>query len=561
MALELRHLRNFVVVAEELHFGRAARRLSMSQPPLSVSIQQLEEVVGARLLDRDSKGVRLTSAGEAFRTDAQMLLAKAEEACVLAREIGSGAIGRLRIGFVGSLLFGGLPQWLRTFQSRHARIDAVLIELNSNDQIDALVRGELDVGFVHARHVPDTLKIVPFLTEPFLCCLPAGHPLARRRKLSLAMLRDERFVLFSRRVSPEYYSRIVEMCGSAGFYPRVRHELRHWLSVVALVSQGTAVSIVEPAQTRPQVDHRIERPRRGEGKAGVAARVDGVERAAAGQRIAAVVLAVVFLHGCPEILDEVAVDAVPGAQPLSPRGVGIEGDAHVGAHRSHRHHVVLGRRPVGGAAGVAQPTAVTWYQVVARDAAGNQSVRTAPLALTVLNGPDTQAPTAPKGLTVANGAPAEVLLSWNASADNLGVVSYAVLRNGVELSSFTTTSASITGVAPGTWWFQVVARDAAGNTSVRTAPVQVVVTDRSAPTAPTLVSVALDTIGNTVVTWTASTDDVGVVAYVVLQDGVEVQRLPITTFTSLVSTSHALEIRAVDAAGNLSEPLLYQLTP
>jgi chitodextrinase len=226
-----------------------------------------------------------------------------------------------------------------------------------------------------------------------------------------------------------------------------------------------------------------------------------------------------------------------------------------------RNGVEVGQVTTTTATLVAQPTAVTWYQVVARDAAGNQSVRTAPLALTVLNGPDTQAPTAPKGLTVANGAPAEVLLSWNASADNLGVVSYAVLRNGVELSSFTTTSASITGVAPGTWWFQVVARDAAGNTSVRTAPVQVVVTDRSAPTAPTLVSVALDTIGNTVVTWTASTDDVGVVAYVVLQDGVEVQRLPITTFTSLVSTSHALEIRAVDAAGNLSEPLLYQLTP
>ena len=249
MRFELRHLRYFVVVAEELHFGRAARRLSMSQPPLSVSIHQLEEAVGTRLFERNSKGVRLTAAGVAFRADAQELLARAEEACVLAREIGAGAAGRLRIGFVGSLLFCGLTQWLRALQSQHPRIDVVLTELNSNEQIDALQHGELELGFILAHSVPATLTIEPLFTEPFVCCLPATHPLARRRKVSLAMLRDEPFVLFSRRVSPEYHAGIIEMCGAAGYYPRVRHELRHWLSVVALVSQGAAVSIV-PAPLR-----------------------------------------------------------------------------------------------------------------------------------------------------------------------------------------------------------------------------------------------------------------------------------------------------------------------
>lgn len=206
-----------------------------------------------------------------------------------------------------------------------------------------------------------------------------------------------------------------------------------------------------------------------------------------------------------------------------------------------------------------QPTAVTWYQVVARDAAGNQSVRTAPLALTVMNGPDVVAPNAAKGLAVTNGAPGEVLLSWTAATDNIGVTSYAVLRNGVELTSVPGTTASITNMAPGTWWFQVVARDAAGNTSVRTAPVQVVVTDRTLPTTPTAPVVTADTIGNTVVSWTASTDDVGVVAYVVTVDGVEVQRLPLVSYTSLVTGSHLVEIRAVDAAGNVSAPLQVQL--
>jgi DNA-binding transcriptional LysR family regulator len=249
MHFELRHLRNFVVVAEELHFGRAANRLAMSQPPLSVSIQQLEDIVGTRLLERDSKGVRLTAAGEAFRDEAKALLAKAEEARILAREIGAGAVGRLRVGFVGSLLYCGLPQWVRTFQARHPRIDVVLIEQNSGEQIESLQRGDLDLGFILARRVPETLAMRPLFSEPFLCCLPNEHPLARKRQISLAMLRDEPFVLFSQRASPDYHARIVEMCAAAGYAPRVRHELRHWLSVIALVSQGDAVSIV-PAPLR-----------------------------------------------------------------------------------------------------------------------------------------------------------------------------------------------------------------------------------------------------------------------------------------------------------------------
>lgn len=242
--MEFRHLRYFLVLADELHFGRAAQRLAITQPPLSLNIQQLEASVGARLFDRDSKGVRLTAAGFAFREAAQALVANADEARLLAREIEAGAVGRLRVGFVGSVLFRGLLQWLDAYHASHPRIDVTLSELNSQEQIDALLHNQLDLGFIHTQRVPDELRTAFVHAEPFLCCVPAGHPLAKRRKVSLAQLRDEPFVLFSRKASPDYYTRIIEMCGARGFYPRVRHEVRHWLSVVSVVAQGMGVSVV-----------------------------------------------------------------------------------------------------------------------------------------------------------------------------------------------------------------------------------------------------------------------------------------------------------------------------
>lgn len=250
MAMEFRHLRCFVALADELHFGRAAQRLSMSQPPLSVNIRQLEEAVGTRLFERDSRGVRLTAAGVAFRPQAQALLARAEEAKLLAREVGAGASGRLRIGFVGSMMFRGLPARLQRFQAAHPRIEVVLNELNSQEQIDALVDDELDLAFVHTDRVPPPLKTTLVDTERFVACVPQGHPVAARRSVALSALADDAFVLFARDASPDYYARIIDMCREAGFYPRVRHEVRHWLSVVAVVAQGMGVSAVPAPMER-----------------------------------------------------------------------------------------------------------------------------------------------------------------------------------------------------------------------------------------------------------------------------------------------------------------------
>lgn len=242
--MELRHLRHFVALAEELHFGRAAQRLAMTQPPLSLSLQQLEARVGARLLDRDSKGVRLTAAGAAFLPAARALLTQADEARALARDVAAGAVGRLRIGLVGSMLYRGLPQWVAAFEQAHPRIQLSLVEMNSQEQFEALQRRELDTGFVHGRHIPDGLRAVRVDAQPFVVCVAATHALAARRSVALRALRGQAFILFSRHVSPDYHAQIVEMCLQAGFRPQVRHELRHWLSVVAAVAQGLGVALV-----------------------------------------------------------------------------------------------------------------------------------------------------------------------------------------------------------------------------------------------------------------------------------------------------------------------------
>ncbi|QPF76684.1 LysR family transcriptional regulator [Roseateles sp. DAIF2] len=261
--MEFRHLRYFLVLAEELHYGRAAQRLAISQPPLSVAIQQLEASVGARLFDRDSKGVRLTPAGAAFRGSARALLQQTEDACALAREVQAGEVGRLRLGFVGSVLLNGLAGWLQAFQARYPKAEVVVVELNSQDQIDALLREELDLALIHTDRLPPALAHRPLYSEPFMCCLPESHPAlprARGKAVSLASLRDEPFILFSRKGSPDYHARIVEMCRELGFYPRLQHEGRHWLSVVSLVAQGLGVSVVPAALQRAGLQGAVFRP-------------------------------------------------------------------------------------------------------------------------------------------------------------------------------------------------------------------------------------------------------------------------------------------------------------
>lgn len=261
--MELRHLRYFAVLADELHFGRAAERLAISQPPLSVAIRQLEEAVGARLFERNSKQVRLTPAGQALRASARKLLRQAEEAALEAREVAAGSAGRLRIGFVGAMLYRGLPQALRSFQASHPAVRIGLAELNSAEQITDLLHDRLDLGFMHTARLPAELQSRLLLSEPFVVCLPEAHALARRRRVEPAALRDEAFVLFSRVASPDYHERILAICAQAGFLPEVRHEVRHWLAVVSMVAQRLGVALVPQAMQRCGLGSVVFRPLQG----------------------------------------------------------------------------------------------------------------------------------------------------------------------------------------------------------------------------------------------------------------------------------------------------------
>ena len=248
--MEFRHLRYFLVLAEELHFGRAARRLSISQPPLSLNIQQLEASIGAKLFTRNSKQVALTAAGLAFVPDARALMDQAAQAASHARDVGQGMAGSLAIGFTGTMLYSGLPNILEKFQARHPLLRLMLKELSSSEQLMALALDRLDIGFVHTTRVPAELSQIQVSSQPFVACLPSGHALAQQKRLALRALQGEPFAVVSRTVSPDYHDRIIAICLEAGFYPEILYELRHWLSVVSLVSQGMGVALVPAALSK-----------------------------------------------------------------------------------------------------------------------------------------------------------------------------------------------------------------------------------------------------------------------------------------------------------------------
>lgn len=242
--IDTRLLRYFVAVAEELSFSRAAQRLHLSQPPLSYAIRQLEDNLGVRLLRRSSRHVELTAAGAALHREARFLLQRSTEVRELVQRIDAGLQGQVKMGIVGSMLYRGLPAIIGRCRHLYPNVDITLAEMNSAEQIELVERGGLDVGFVHANPLPSGLESATLLSEPFVLCVPASHPLAGGRSAGLADLAGDDFIFFARSASPSYYQLLLSLCQDAGFVPRIRYEVRHWLSVVSLVAQGMGVAIV-----------------------------------------------------------------------------------------------------------------------------------------------------------------------------------------------------------------------------------------------------------------------------------------------------------------------------
>ncbi|MDU9416480.1 LysR substrate-binding domain-containing protein [Pseudomonas sp. zfem005] len=248
--MDLKQLRYFIAVAEELHFGRAAARLFISQPALSFDIKKLEEQLGVQLLVRTNKSVKLTAAGQVLLDEARSLLQQAEQARRLTLRSAQGALGRLRVGFVSSMLYRGLPAAVRRFEEAHPGMEVVLQEMNSAEQALALQRGQIDIGFVHRGPLPAGLRAEPLLAEPFLCCLPPGHRLAGAAKLDLGELCEEPFILFPRPAAPHYHDLIIACCVAAGFSPQIRHEARLWQTIAAMVGQGMGVALLPESLCR-----------------------------------------------------------------------------------------------------------------------------------------------------------------------------------------------------------------------------------------------------------------------------------------------------------------------
>lgn len=248
--IELRHLRYFVAVAEELHFGRAAHRLALSSPSLSIQIRQLEDLAGVRLFDRHSRRVALTDAGVVFREAATRILREVDAALTAARQADAGEIGELRIGFGPTLMLSTLAHVVSTYRTRHPRVHLDLRELTTTDQIAALLRGDLDVGFVRGAEADARLHVEPFAREPLLIAVNRHHALARRSRVPVSALADQPWVLFPRAIAPLLYEQVLQLCRDAGFTPRVVQESREVYTTVGLVGAGVGVTIVPATAQR-----------------------------------------------------------------------------------------------------------------------------------------------------------------------------------------------------------------------------------------------------------------------------------------------------------------------
>lgn len=241
--MELRHLRYFVALAEERHFGRAARRLRIAQPPLSRQIQALEAELGFLLLSRTRRNVELTPAGEAFLAHTRRVFEALELAVREARRAHAGETGRLVVGYPSSVAFSGLTELLKAFRTRAPGVALTVRELPPQEQLEALKDGRIDVGFIRGpSHEPDVMTR-RVRSEPLVVALPSQHPLRARKRIALELLAKEPFVAFPRHRGPAFFDLLMRLCHEAGFTPRIVQEAP-LLDLVSLVAAGFGVSLV-----------------------------------------------------------------------------------------------------------------------------------------------------------------------------------------------------------------------------------------------------------------------------------------------------------------------------
>nr|WP_315847215.1 LysR substrate-binding domain-containing protein [uncultured Achromobacter sp.] len=243
--IETRLLRQFVAVAETLHFNRAAERLHMAQPPLSQAIRRLEGEIGATLFERTNRSVALTPAGAAFLASARRILDALEEGVAHTRRVAQGMDGHLTLTFINIAPYAPLLRALRDFRNTHPAVAFTLQEATTHEQVQALEAGRADIGFLRTPgSTTPTLRFETLLREPIHVALPAEHPLADDPVVALAALKDEPFVASPRRLGQGFHDQLIQLCQTAGFVPRVAQEARQLQTVVALVAAGFGVALL-----------------------------------------------------------------------------------------------------------------------------------------------------------------------------------------------------------------------------------------------------------------------------------------------------------------------------
>lgn len=257
----VRHLWVFLAVAEEQHFGRAAKRLGMSQPPVTEQIQILEQALKVKLFERSRRGAQLTPVGAALLPAVQKLAEQLERLDVAVREAVHGQTGLLTIGAISSAMLDTLPALIDHLKAAYPQLTISVTEIDSVDAVPALERGDVDLAFARLEgELGPSIQSIALKQDRLAVALPRSHALAEVPRVRLAALADEEFVMFARQVSPVYYDSLIATCRTAGFSPRVLHQVRTVSSQIAFVGCGQGVALVPASLKKAAPDNVVVRP-------------------------------------------------------------------------------------------------------------------------------------------------------------------------------------------------------------------------------------------------------------------------------------------------------------
>jgi DNA-binding transcriptional LysR family regulator len=258
--MDLRHLRYFVVLAEQRHFGRAAEMLNIAQPPLSQQIKALEDELQVTLFDRSMRPIELTPAGKTLLREARQILQQVTRAQAMTKHAGRGQEGNLVIGVTGSAAAEFLPPILSAFLERWPMVNLSLREMSSPAQLEALEKGDIHIGFVRPPVIDDRLEIRLVNQEPFMVALPANHPKANAAAIALTDLGDSPIVIFDRDEAPGFRDLIMHLCQSGGYFPSRVQEAHQMLTMLTLVAACVGVALVPRSARRLALENVVFKP-------------------------------------------------------------------------------------------------------------------------------------------------------------------------------------------------------------------------------------------------------------------------------------------------------------